>query len=43
MENGTLYINRVENVLSSDNELNGRIGIYEVPAYTTMETGEVDD
>lgn len=43
MENGALYINKVENILSSGNRLSGRIGIYEMPAYTGMEIEEPDD
>ena len=43
MENGALYINKVENILSSGNRLSGHIGIYEMPAYTAMEIEEPDD
>lgn len=43
MENGVLYINKVENILSSGNRLSGRIGIYEMPAYTAMEIEDSDD
>ena len=43
MENGVLYINKVENILSSGNRLSGHIGIYEMPAYTAMEIEDSDD
>ena len=43
MENGAFYINTVENILSSNNRLSGRIGIYEMPEYTATELDEPDD
>ena len=43
MENGAFYINTVENILSHNNCLGGRIGIYEMPGYTATEIDEPDD
>lgn len=43
MENGAFYINKVGNILESGNRLSGKIGIYEMPAYTATEIDEPDD
>lgn len=43
MENGAFYINIVANILQSGNRLSGRIGIYEMPEYTSFEIDEPDD
>lgn len=43
MENGALYINQVENVLQIQNRLSGKIAIYEMPEYTSVEIDEEDD
>lgn len=43
MENGAFYINRVKNIVNSNNRLSGSIGIYEMPEYTATEIDEPDD
>jgi N-acylneuraminate cytidylyltransferase len=43
MENGAFYISTVGNIIQSGNRLGGRIGIYEMPAYTALEIDEPDD
>jgi len=43
MENGAFYINIVANILQSCNRLSGKIGIYEMPEYTSFEIDEPDD
>lgn len=43
MENGAFYINTVKNILSNGNRLSGKIGIYEMPEYTSTEIDEPDD
>ncbi len=43
MENGALYINSVAGITESKNRLSGRIGIYEMPEYTSFEIDEEDD
>ncbi len=43
MENGAFYINTVKGVLESGNRLSGRIGIYEMPEFTSFEIDEPDD
>ena len=43
MENGAFYINKVSNILKSENRLSGKIGIYEMPEYTAFEIDEPDD
>lgn len=43
MENGAFYINTVGNILQSGNRLSGKIGIYEMPEYTSFEIDEPDD
>lgn len=43
MENGAFYISRVGNILDSKNRLSGKIGIYEMPEYTSVEIDEEND
>lgn len=43
MENGAFYINKVVNIIQSSNRLSGKIGIYEMPDYTSFEIDEPDD
>ena len=43
MENGAFYINSIGNILQTGNRLSGKIGIYEMPEYTSFEIDEPDD
>jgi len=43
MENGAFYINRIGNIKRSKNRLYGRIGIYLMPEYTSIEIDEPED
>ena len=43
MENGAFYLNSVKNINSSKNRLSGTIGIYEMPAFASLELDEEDD
>ena len=43
MENGAFYINSVKNIKESGNRLSGKIGIYEMPEYTSVEIDEPND
>ena len=43
MENGAFYISTVAHIIKSGNRLSGRIGLYEMPAYTALEIDEPDD
>jgi N-acylneuraminate cytidylyltransferase len=43
MENGAFYINTVANIIAEKNRLSGKIGIYEMPEYTSIEIDEPDD
>ena len=43
MENGAFYINTVKNIKAFGNRLSGKIGIYEMPEYTSAEIDEPDD
>ncbi len=43
MENGAFYINTVANVRKGGNRLSGKIGIYEMPEYTSIELDNQDD
>ena len=43
MENGAFYINNVANIQADKNRLSGKIGIYEMPAYTATEIDEPED
>ncbi len=42
-ENGACYINLVKNILKDKCRLSGKIGVYELPAYTSYEIDEEDD
>lgn len=42
-ENGACYINSVKNVLQDKCRLSGKIGVYELPAYTAYEIDEESD
>ena len=43
MENGACYINSIKNILEYKNRLSGKISIYEMPEYTSVEIDEPDD
>ena len=43
MENGAFYINTVGNIVRDKNRLSGKIGIYEMSEYTSIEIDEEDD
>lgn len=43
VENGAFYINIVENILKNKNRLSGKISIYEMPEFTSIELDEPDD
>lgn len=43
MENGAFYINAIANIVAFGNRLSGKIGIYEMPEYTSFEIDEPDD
>lgn len=43
MENGAFYINTVGHIKTAENRLSGKIGIYEMPEYTSFEIDEPDD
>ena len=43
MENGAFYISTVGNIKKSKNRLSGKIGIYEMPEYTSTEIDEPED
>lgn len=43
MENGAFYINTVGSILQSGNRISGKIGVYEMPAYTATEIDEPED
>lgn len=43
MENGACYINSVSNIIRDNNRLSGKISIYEMPEYTSVEIDEPDD
>lgn len=43
MENGACYINSVKNILKDKNRLSGKISVYEMPEYTSVEIDEPDD
>lgn len=43
MENGAFYINTVQNIVNTRNRLSGKIGIYEMPEYTSVEIDEESD
>lgn len=43
MENGACYINKAGNILEHGNRLFGRISVYKMPEYTSVEIDEPDD
>ncbi len=43
MENGAFYINTVKGIKQHGNRLGGQIGIFEMPAYTSLELDEDED
>lgn len=43
MENGALYVNSVGNIVKYKNRLCGRIGIYEMDSFKSIELDEMDD
>ena len=43
MENGAFYINKVGNIKKYKNRLSGKICIYEMPEYTSVEIDEIED
>lgn len=43
MENGMLYINKVGNIARDKNRLSGKISIYEMPYYTSLELDQEED
>lgn len=43
VENGAFYINKVGNILKYKNRLSGKIIIYEMPEFTSIELDEPDD
>ena len=43
MENGACYINSVKNILQDKNRISGKISVYEMPEYTSVEIDEPDD
>jgi N-acylneuraminate cytidylyltransferase len=43
MENGAFYINTAANIIRDKNRLSGKIGIYEMPSYTSIELDEPED
>ena len=43
MENGTFYINSIENIKKDKNRLSGKIAIYEMEEFTAVEIDEEDD
>jgi len=43
VENGAFYINKVGNILRYKNRLSGKISIYEMPEFTSIELDEPND
>jgi CMP-N-acetylneuraminic acid synthetase len=43
VENGAFYINKIKNILKYQNRLSGKISIYEMPEYTSIEIDEEYD
>ncbi len=43
VENGSFYINRVDNIQRDENRLSGTIAVYPMPGYTMMELDEPHD
>jgi N-acylneuraminate cytidylyltransferase len=42
-ENGAFYINSIKNIMSTKNRLSGKIAVYEMAEYTSIELDEPDD
>lgn len=43
MENGALYLNTINNIITAKNRLSGKIGIYEMEEFTGLELDEPHD
>lgn len=43
VENGAFYVNKVGNIKKHENRLSGKICVYEMPEYTSVEIDEVED
>lgn len=43
LENGAFYVNKIENIIKVNNRLSGKIVIYEMPEFTSIELDEPDD
>ena len=43
IENGAFYINSIGNILKYENRISGKIAIYEMPEFTSVEIDEDDD
>jgi N-acylneuraminate cytidylyltransferase len=43
MENGAFYINAIKNIVKNKNRLSGKVGLYEMPEFTSFEIDEPDD
>ena len=43
IENGAFYINSVGNIMTNENRLSGKIGVYPMKEYTSLELDEEDD
>ena len=43
VENGAFYINKVGNIKKYKNRLSGKICVYEMPEYTSVEIDEIED
>ncbi len=43
MENGAFYISRVGDIIQNSNRLSGKIALYEMPEYTSLELDEPHD
>lgn len=43
VENGAFYINKVGNIKKFKNRLSGKICVYEMPEYTSVEIDEIED
>ncbi len=43
LENGALYLNTVGNIINAKNRLSGKVDIYEMPSYTSLELDEEED
>jgi YrbI family 3-deoxy-D-manno-octulosonate 8-phosphate phosphatase len=43
MENGAFYISKVSSILNHNNRISGKIGLFEMPSYSSYELDEPDD